>query len=103
MAKIEVLSKGDTAVEELQAFTAFSLEDYLAGASKHWTFWDSPVARFPWTYSKVEYAYILKGKFIVTYEGAEPVELKAGDFVKFPLGETRFDVLEPVRKFFTLV
>lgn len=35
--------------------------------------------------------------------GADPVEINAGDFVHFPIGETKFKVMTPVRKFFTLV
>ncbi len=31
------------------------------------------------------------------------MEINAGDFVHFPIGETKFKVMTPVRKFFTLV
>jgi uncharacterized cupin superfamily protein len=52
-----------------QKFTAFSLDDFVAGKSKSWTFWDCDPSEFPWTYSKDEYAYVLEGQFYVTYEG----------------------------------
>ena len=53
----------------LQKLTAFSLDDFVAGKSKVWTFWDCAPSEFPWTYSKDEYAYVLAGQFYVTYEG----------------------------------
>ncbi|BDA46453.1 hypothetical protein COCOBI_08-5460 [Coccomyxa sp. Obi] len=90
-------------IEALQKLTAFNLDDYVAGKSMVWTFWDCAPSEFPWTYSKNEYAYVLAGQFYVTYEGGEPVEINAGDFVHFPPGQTHFKVTVPVRKFFTLV
>ena len=65
----------------LQDFTAFDLDQYVAGKSKSWTFWNCEPSEFPWEYGSVEHAYILQGKFSVQYEGAEPVTLVAGDFV----------------------
>lgn len=53
----------------MQKFTAFNLEDFVAGKSHSWTFWDCAPSEFPWTYSKDEYAYVLAGQFYVTYEG----------------------------------
>ncbi|DBA81121.1 TPA: hypothetical protein ACH3X2_007093 [Trebouxia sp. C0005] len=98
--KIEVIKK-DT-VEVLKDFTAFDLDQYTAGGSKSWTFWNCEPSTFPWEYGSVEHAYILQGKFSVQYEGAEPVTIEAGDFVKFPVGRTTFVVMEPTRKFFNL-
>jgi len=95
-----------TKVEPLEAltkFTAFDLDEFVAGKSKTWTFWNCDPSEFPWSYAKDEYAYVLAGQFYVTYEGGEPVEINAGDFVHFPPGETQFKVTKPVRKFFTLV
>ena len=65
----------------MQDFTAFDLDQYVAGKSKSWTFWNCEPSEFPWEYSSVEHAYILQGKFSVQYEGADPVTLVAGDFV----------------------
>ncbi|KAL0035447.1 hypothetical protein WJX77_006587 [Trebouxia sp. C0004] len=98
--KIEVIKK-DT-IEVLKDFTAFDLDQYVAGGSKSWTFWNCEPSTFPWEYGSVEHAYILQGKFSVQYEGAEPVTIEAGDFVKFPVGMTTFVVMEPTRKFFNL-
>lgn len=98
--KIEVIQQ-DT-IEVLKDFTAFDLDQYVAGSSKNWTFWNCEPSTFPWEYGSVEHAYILQGKFSVQYEGAEPVTIVAGDFVKFPVGMTTFVVMEPTRKFFNL-
>lgn len=53
----------------LQKLSAFNLDEYVAGKSKVWTFWDCAPSEFPWTYSKDEYAYVIAGQFYVTYEG----------------------------------
>ncbi len=54
-----------------QSTTAFSLDDFMAGKSKKWYFWDCAPSEFPWSYHKGgEDAYILEGQFYVTYEGA---------------------------------
>jgi len=98
--KIEVTKKD--AIEVLKDFTAFDLDEFVAGKSKGWTFWNCEPSTFPWDYGAVEHAYILQGKFSVQYEGADPVTLVAGDFVKFPVGKTTFVVMEPTRKFFNL-
>lgn len=65
----------------VQDFTAFDLDEFVAGKSKAWTFWNCEPSTFPWEYGSVETAYILQGKFSVQYEGADPVTLVAGDFV----------------------
>ena len=53
-----------------QSTTAFSLDDFMAGKSKKWYFWDCAPSEFPWSYHKGgEDAYILEGQFYVTYEG----------------------------------
>lgn len=69
----------------MQDFTAFDLDQYVAGKSKTWTFWNCEPSTFPWDYAAVEHAYILQGKFSVQYEGADPVTLVAGDFVSAEL------------------
>ena len=55
----------------LQKFTAFDLDEFVAGKSKSWTFWNCDPSEFPWSYAKDEYAYVLAGQFYVTYEGAD--------------------------------
>jgi len=98
-----VIATGQTAKDKLEAFTAFDLDAFVAGKSRNWSFWNSPPATFPWEYTDVEHAIILEGKFSVQYDdGGEAVEIKAGDFVKFPVGKTTFVVKENARKFFTL-
>ena len=58
-----------------QSTTAFSLDDFMAGKSKKWYFWDCAPSEFPWSYSKGgEDAYILEGQFYVTYEGVHLVQ-----------------------------
>ncbi|KAK9863691.1 hypothetical protein WJX84_002805 [Apatococcus fuscideae] len=98
--QIEITKQNPT--KALEEFTGFDLDAFTAGKSKTWTFWNSPPAEFPWEYSQVEHAYVIEGKFTVQYQGAEPVEINAGDFVKFPVGKTTFVVKENARKFFTL-
>lgn len=71
----------------MQDFTAFDLDEFVAGKSKGWTFWNCEPSTFPWDYGAVEHAYILQGKFSVQYEGADPVTLVAGDFVRYCLLE----------------
>ena len=53
----------------LQKFTAFNLDEFVAGKSKTWTFWNCDPSEFPWSYAKDEYAYVIAGKFSVQYEG----------------------------------
>ena len=57
----------------LQKFTAFNLDEFVAGKSKTWTFWNCDPSEFPWSYAKDEYAYVIAGKFSVQYEGECPV------------------------------
>lgn len=53
----------------LQKFTAFNLDEFVAGKSKSWTFWNCDPSEFPWSYAKDEYAYVIAGQFYVTYDG----------------------------------
>ena len=59
-------------VMSLQKFTAFDLDEFVAGKSKTWTFWNSDPSEFPWSYAKDEYAYVIAGKFSVQYDGEIP-------------------------------
>ena len=53
----------------LQKFTAFNLDEFVAGKSKSWTFWNCDPSEFPWSYATHEYAYVIAGQFYVTYNG----------------------------------
>ena len=68
-----------------------------------WPVWEKEASRFPWTYDGDETCYILEGEIIVTPEGGQPVELKAGDLVTFPAGMTcTWDIRSAVRKHYRL-
>ena len=59
----------------LQKFTAFDLDEFVAGKSKSWTFWNCDPSEFPWSYAKDEYAYVIAGQFYVTYDGEVPCSM----------------------------
>ena len=59
----------------LQKFTAFDLDEFVAGKSKSWTFWNCDPSEFPWSYAKDEYAYVIAGQFYVTYDGEIPCSM----------------------------
>ena len=64
-----------------------------------WPIWEKEISTFPWTYTATETCYILEGRVIVTPDGGEPVEIKAGDLVPFPAGMScTWEILEPIRK-----
>ena len=64
-----------------------------------WPIWSKEVSEFPWEYDCVEVCYILEGRAIVTPEGGEPVEIKAGDLVTFPAGMACiWKIIEDIRK-----
>jgi len=64
-----------------------------------WPIWEKEISTFPWTYTATETCYILEGRVIVTPDGGEPVEIKAGDLVTFPAGMScTWEILEPIRK-----
>ncbi|MBN1560243.1 cupin domain-containing protein [candidate division KSB1 bacterium] len=52
----------------------------------NWPIWTKEVSEFPWYYDEKETCLILEGHVLVTPEGGEPVEIKSGDFVEFPVG-----------------
>lgn len=98
--KVEITR--DNAVEVLKEYTAFDIDAYIAGTSKKWQFWNCEPSSFPFAYDKVEHLYMLAGKFSIQYEGAQPVTVVAGDFVKLPIGKVQYVVMEPARCFFHL-
>ncbi|HID00289.1 MAG TPA: DUF861 domain-containing protein [Piscirickettsiaceae bacterium] len=64
-----------------------------------WPIWEKEVSTFPWTYDSNETCYILEGRVMVTPDGGEAVEIKAGDLVTFPAGmHCTWEILEPIRK-----
>jgi uncharacterized cupin superfamily protein len=64
-----------------------------------WPIWKKEVSTFPWTYTKTEICYFLRGKVIVTPEGGEPLELGRGDLATFPAGmRCTWEIQQPVEK-----
>lgn len=67
-----------------------------------WSAWDCDPSEFDWQYPSTEIAYIQKGRVVVTEEGGEEVEIKAGDLVTFPKGlKCHWKVIERVEKVYT--
>ncbi|PSC75663.1 enzyme of the cupin superfamily isoform B [Micractinium conductrix] len=75
-------------------------EEQLKSLGVHsWPTWGCEASKFSWSYDSSETAYMLKGRVIVTPDGGEPVEVKAGDLVTFPAGMScTWDVREAVHK-----
>ncbi len=68
-----------------------------------WPLWSKEVSTFDWTYDQQEECYILSGRFIVTPNGGEPIELGEGDLINFPKGMSCiWQILEPVEKHYKL-
>ncbi len=44
-----------------------------------WPTWGCEASKLPWTYDSAETAYLLRGRVVVTPDGGEPVEVKAGE------------------------
>lgn len=66
---------------------------------RNWPIWTKEVSKFPWTYDDKETCLILEGQVVVTPEGGEPVEIRAGDFVEFPKGmNCTWDIKKDIRK-----
>ena len=67
--------------------------------------WGCEASTFPWTYGSTEQCYILKGKVIVTPDGAsEGVTLEAGDFAEMEKGlSCTWDVIEDISKSYKFV
>jgi len=68
-----------------------------------WPVWEKETSTFPWTYDSAETCYLLEGEVTVTPDGGAPVELVAGDLVKFPAGMScTWEVRSPVRKHYQM-
>jgi len=66
---------------------------------KTWPIWEKGISVFPWDYKATESCLIIEGKVIVTPNGGEPVEIKAGDFVVFPKGMScSWNIKKAIRK-----
>ena len=67
-----------------------------------WSPWDCDPSEFDWQYPETEIAYVQKGRVVVTEEGGEEVEVKAGDLVTFPKGmKCKWKVIERIEKVYT--
>ena len=67
-----------------------------------WSAWSCDPSEFDWQYPFDETAYVKKGRVIVTEEGGESVEIKAGDLVFFPKGmKCKWKVIERIEKVYT--
>lgn len=67
-----------------------------------WPIWRKEVSKFPWSYKQTEVCFFLRGKVIVTPDGAEPMEFGRGDLVTFPAGMScTWEILEDVEKHYT--
>ena len=72
---------------------------------QNWPVWGCEASTFPWTYGSTEQCYILKGRVIVTPDGAsEGVTLEAGDFAEMEKGlSCTWDVTEDISKCYKFV
>ncbi|KAI7845671.1 hypothetical protein COHA_000785 [Chlorella ohadii] len=76
-----------------------SEQELKALGVRSWPTWGCEASKFPWSYDSAETAYVLRGRVIVTPDGGEPVEVKAGDLVTFPKGMScTWDVKEAIHK-----
>ena len=78
-------------------------EERLAALGvRDWPIWEKEVSSFPWTYDEAETCYLLEGEVVVTPDGGAPVEIRAGDLVRFPAGMScHWDIRVPVRKHYS--
>jgi len=68
-----------------------------------WPVWEKEISEFPWSYDRAETCYLLEGEATVTPAQGEPVEIAAGDLVKFPAGlACTWNIRVPVRKHYLL-
>jgi uncharacterized cupin superfamily protein len=69
---------------------------------ENWPIWECEPSEFDWEYDEDEQCYFLEGKIkVITNDGE--VEIKKGDFVKFPKGlKCRWVVYEKVKKHYKL-
>lgn len=61
--------------------------------------WQGSVGKYVWEFTWDETGVVFEGRVIVTADGCDPIELKAGDVFSFPSGvRTIWEVVEPLRK-----
>lgn len=69
---------------------------------RDWPIWEKEASDFPWHYDQTETCLILEGRVIVTPEGGDPVEIEAGDLVRFPAGMScHWSIEEDLRKHYS--
>ena len=69
---------------------------------RSWPIWEKEASDFPWHYDETETCYIIEGRVVVTPEDGEPVEIEAGDFVRFPAGMScHWSIKEDLRKHYS--
>jgi len=65
--------------------------------------WECTPGPSRWELETNEFVHVLSGRMTVTEDGAEPVELSAGDTVVFPLGwNGTWDIHETLRKLYVI-
>ncbi len=65
--------------------------------------WECTPGPSRWVLETNEFVHVLAGRMTVTEDGAEPVELSAGDTVVFPLGwNGTWDIHETLRKLYVI-
>lgn len=79
-------------------------EDKLKSLNiKSWSTWECDPSSFDWQYDSDETAYVFEGKVKVKPEGAEEVEINAGDLVTFPKGmKCTWNVVQKIRKVYKM-
>ena len=69
----------------------------------HWPLWKKEVGSFLRRYDKTETCYVLHGRFVVTPEGGEPLEVRRGELISFPaVLACTWEILEPLEKHYRL-
>ncbi|MHA1268992.1 MAG: cupin domain-containing protein [Candidatus Helarchaeota archaeon] len=67
-----------------------------------WGIWEKEPSTFDWYYDTPESCYILEGEVVVKTDDGEEVEIKAGDFVRFPQGlKCVWNVKKKIRKHYS--
>ena len=51
-----------------------------------WPVWSKEVSTFEWSYDKEEVCYLLEGAATITPQDGVPVDIEAGDLIRFPKG-----------------
>mmetsp|Transcript_51004 Transcript_51004/g.124278 ORF Transcript_51004/g.124278 Transcript_51004/m.124278 type:complete len:96 (+) Transcript_51004:343-630(+) len=69
--------------------------------ASNWPTWGCEASKFPWSYGESETCLLITGEVVVTPDGGEPVEIKAGDMATFPAGMScTWDVKKAVKKYY---